>query len=400
MGFILFAAKNIFRSKLRLIFTLILLTLGIMAVNFSAPSLLSLFPLNKETMGGADFSISNMNSNSNYTFSSEELNKIKSIPGVTEATGTLIVGGDVCINLSDSVLTSSVSLIGFNGVNLVNNSLIPGVGNIELIKGRLINEKSYEIIITHSYSENQHLDVGDNVTIYCPTSLKQQHQNISPEDKSNHVTFTVVGITANSLNNGNKFREKVPQLDGIISLDVANELIYNSSDLKFDFINVKTEPKQLDQVKNTIKQSNPNYKIWDNSSNAISESPWQIILLSLFVGGLLLLVATLKGIIERIREIGVLKALGWSNKRIVGMLFMETTIQTVIAWTIVSVIIVIPYLTIEPNMGFSLFINEFFHIASILVLTLVFSLVMPIIGILLPVLYVVRLKPTEALKYE
>jgi len=193
--------------------------------------------------------------------------------------------------------------------------------------------------------------------------------------------------------------KKPPQLDGIISLDLAEELIYNSSNLKFDFINVKTEPHQLDQVKNIIDEINPDYVIWDESSDETLLSTLKTLLLSLFAGVLLLLVATLKGISERIRELGVLKALGWSNKRIMVMLFTEISIQTLMAWIIASLIIVI-YNTISSHMGFYYLTENLPPILHSLALTLIISLVMPILGILLPVLYVVRLKPTEALKYE
>ena len=355
-------------------------------------------------MGGADFSISNMNDNSNYTFSIDELNNIKSTAGVTETTGTILLLSMVYKNLSDQEVTSTTCFIGFKGSNIVNTSLVPGVGNIELIKGRLINEKSHEVVVTKSYSEMLNLEIGDNITIYHPRSrvqyLKEDgSQGQDQYDKSRNVDFTVVGIV-DSLDTGREFMRRATRLDGIISLDVANELIYNSSDLKFDFINVKTDPKQLNHVKNTINQSNPNYEVWDEkSSNGITDSALQLVLLFLFIGCLLLLVATLKSISERIRELGVLKALGWSNKRIIAMLFMETTIQTVIAGIIASIIIVINMI-ISSDLGFTYLIENFLYIIGILVVTLVISLIMPIIGTLLPALYIIRLKPTEALKYE
>lgn len=59
------------------------------------------------------------------------------------------------------------------------------------------------------------LDIGDNITIYNPRSRVQyQKESGSHEpghyNKSSNVTFIVVGIIEDSLNNGNKFREKAP----------------------------------------------------------------------------------------------------------------------------------------------------------------------------------------------
>ncbi|MDD3985079.1 MAG: FtsX-like permease family protein [Methanobacterium sp.] len=403
MGFILFAAKNIFRSKLRLIFTLILLTIGIMAVAGGVQGLSIVFPSNTELIGSADFRISNMDNNSNYTFSLDELKNIQSTAGVTEAIGTLLLPNTVYENHSGKETKLKKCFIGFKGSNFANNSTLPGLGHIELIKGRLINEKSYEVIITRSYSEDQNLDIGDNITIYHPRSFQQYLKenepyvgNISSDDKFPIVKFTIVGII-NPLNT--EFLRNAAQLNGIISLDVTNQLIYNSSNLKFDFINVKTDPQQLQQVKSTINQSNPNYAIWsEKPSNGLSDSALQLILFSLFMGSLLMLIATLKSISERIREFGVLKDLGWGNKRIMAMLYMETTIQTVIAWTITSLIIIFMYL-LSPA-GSSFFIEKFASIVSLLIVTLAISLIIPLLGTLLPAAYILRLKHTEALKYE
>lgn len=112
-----------------------------------------------------------------------------------------------------------------------------------------------------------------------------------------------------------------------------------------------------------------------------------------------MLLTTLKSVKNRKNEFRTLKALGWNNKRIITMLFMETTIQTIIIWIIAS-IITVTFLTLDSTIVFSFLIIKFSSIIYLLVVTLLLSLVIPLIGTLLPVLYVVRLKPTEALKYE
>jgi ABC-type lipoprotein release transport system permease subunit len=311
-----------------------------------------------------------------------ELNHIQTINGVNEGLGV----SEYLISVqSPTILRYAV----LNGVNkkLVNDSRVPVVGHIRLIKGRLITQGSHEILLTKTFAKNMNLDIGDTIPITHMASKEVKLENFDKYPIKSKSPFTVVGII-----------NDIPN-EGIISLDVANELIYNSSDLKFDFINVKTDPKQLDQVKNTIQQSNPNYAIWNEPSNDLSHPLSRTLLIMLFIGSILMLLATFKSVKNRKNEFGMLKAVGWNNKIIMRMLFMETIIQAVIVW-IIALITTVTFLTIDSTIGFSFLIIKFSSIVYLLIVTLLLSLIMPIIGILLPVLYVVRLKPTEALKYE
>jgi len=129
------------------------------------------------------------------------------------------------------------------------------------------------------------------------------------------------------------------------------------------------------------------------SSNGLSDSALQLPLLSLSIGSLLILITTLKIINERIK-VGVLKYLMWCNKRILAMLFMKTTIQTVIAWTIASIIILYVCILFYRSFIFENFTSK----ASILGVTFVISLLI-LLGTL-HVVYILHLKHAEALKYE
>ena len=57
---------------------------------------------------------------------------------------------------------------------------------------------------------------------------------------------------------------------------------------------------------------------------------------------------------ERTREIGVLKAVGWTDRRILGMILGESIVLTLIAFvigTIVAVVGVEVLLTLSPSVG-------------------------------------------------
>lgn len=134
---------------------------------------------------------------------------------------------------------------------------------------------------------------------------------------------------------------------------------------------------------------------------------------------------------ERFREIGILKAIGFKNSRIVTQLVTETMMLAAMGFVIGVVIaaLVGPYLstmvvsssvqtptgtTGGPPGGFGggganrdagrasagLFGADFALDPGLTALTLVMALVLGVVGSLYPVLTAIKLKPAEALRYE
>lgn len=412
MGFLIFSAKNAFRDKLRFMLTSALLIIGISALGSS----IGLFYLSEDLLhissndnGGADFNIYSNNTHSNNTFSLEELNKIQSIKGVKEAIGSSIYKVSEYNNTSND----NLYLAGLSSKSLVNDSRVPGLGHIKLIEGRLPADKSHEILISADYAKGMNIQVGENLTLTGIENLsglkqireKNQGYVSSDEDinfKTIQVNFTVVGII-NELYSGEKGQEfDIPTPEGIISLDVANEIIYNSPTPKFDFIYVNTDPNQINQIKNDLMKSNPYYIIWDDNKyiSKINTIFMYTVLFSLIIGILIVLITALRSINERTREIGVLKAIGWSNKRVMAMIFIETTTQTLIAWAI-TLTVLLTVMAIKSNMSIlNYFGSNINTITYFLIITLILSLLMPIIGSVLLQIRIMHLKPTEALQYE
>lgn len=405
MGFLIFSIKNTFRGKLRFILTLILLVIGISALSSS----IGLFYLSEDLLqissndnGGADFNIYSNNTYSNNTFFLEELNKIQSIKGVKEAVGASIYKVNEYNSLSGTIGT--LYLAGFSGKNLVNDSSVPGLGHIKVIKGRLPAAGTHEILISANYAKELNIQVGENLTVIKMQNLSDARQTNgnSMDLKTLQANFTVVGII-NELYSGEMAQEfSTPAPDGIVSLNVANELVYNSSTPKFDFIYVNADNNQLNQIKNDLMKSNPYYIIWDDNGyiSKLNTIFMYAILLFLAIGVLIVIITTLRSINERKIEIGVLKAIGWINKRVMAMILIETTTQTLIAWAIALTILLI-VMAIKSDMGLlNYFKSNIGTLMYFLIITLILSLLMPMIGSIILQIRITRLKPTEALRYE
>ena len=86
----------------------------------------------------------------------------------------------------------------------------------------------------------------------------------------------------------------------------------------------------------------------------IDTATWAISLLAIFIGAVGVINTMIMSVYERTREIGVLKAVGWKDRRILGMILGESVVLTLIAFvvgTVVAVVGVELLLTLSPSVG-------------------------------------------------
>lgn len=89
--------------------------------------------------------------------------------------------------------------------------------------------------------------------------------------------------------------------------------------------------------------------------------------LAIVVGGLGIINTMLMSVFERTREIGVLKAVGWSNKRILGMIVGESLVITIVSAIIGSIIGFAACTLLGPKIGISplftpkIFVHKIFN---------------------------------------
>ena len=369
MSFLKFILKNPFRRKNSAILAIVGIAIGIIVIVALGGITDGLVNTFEDTIhaGGADFQISGKETgDSAYgtdTIDASWTDKIENVSGVDEAYPIYVVMtpiGDDFRNILIGIDPEGASL-----------------ADISMKEGRIFEDDANEVILGEIYAEDNDYEVGDTI-------------EVDGED------FEVVGIyeTGDSNMAGGVFTSisKVGEImddeDSISNIYVKVEKgvdaqeVADRIDAKYgDNITTITSVMEMEQMADML--------------NMLQASTWAISLLAIIVGGLGIINTMLMSVFERTREIGVLKAVGWSDKRILGMIVGESLVITIVSAIIGSIIgfgactILGPQMGIDPLFTPKIFIQAF----SI-------AIVVGIIGGLYPAIKAVKLPPTEALRYE
>ena len=130
-------------------------------------------------------------------------------------------------------------------------------------------------------------------------------------------SFRVVGIYAT----GSGFEDAA----SVVSLADAQQLLQKYRQVGAVQIKLK-DPRQIDQVRARLERQYPKLTISESSQAANDQQmvgmmqgmAWGIALLAVIIGGVGMTNTVMMSAFERTREIGTLRALGWSRWRVVA----------------------------------------------------------------------------------
>jgi putative ABC transport system permease protein len=193
---------------------------------------------------------------------------------------------------------------------------------------------------------------------------------------------------------------------GVITLRDAQTFVGEPHKVSMYMVKV-LDPSQAEKVVETINtnfpevhasltgefaEQMPDFKSMDAMLSAIS-------ILAIFVGGLGVMNTMLMAVIERTREIGVLRALGWRSRRVLGMIMQEALLLGIFGG-VTGILIAL---------GFGWTFNHIPMIGEMLkpiwemdifIRAILIAICLGVLGGIYPALRATRLQPVEALRYE
>ncbi len=137
----------------------------------------------------------------------------------------------------------------------------------------------------------------------------------------------------------------------------------------------------------------------DTSSRLIISTGWIVSILALIVGGIGVTNTMAMSVFERVREIGILRALGWSRGRIAALIVSEALGIGVIALAIGCAFGVLAAEIFVAHSTLSSLITPAYT-AGTFAWGLGFALAVGLFGAIYPTIRAVRLSPVEALRHE
>ncbi|MBI5680079.1 MAG: ABC transporter permease [Methanobacterium sp.] len=354
--------KNFKRRKLRSALTMLGIIIGVTAlvVLMGLGSGIKTYATTQTESMMGDITIMNssaasyMGSSGDYYLKNTTVNKIKSMPqlyNIKEET-----------QFSSSIKNTPIYVVGISDWSQVKMNGTPGV----VINDALVDRFGYKI--------------GDNITI---------------KDKD----FVITGIT----------KEKAMGM-GIVYLNVDKALPLNEYKVSMVSANSKVNPndtkKEIEaQISGVSAMTKSDFSSQiDTMMNGLMLFVGLIASIALLVGVISIINIMLVNVSERTREIGVLKAIGFTNREVLGSILAEAAILGFIA-SILGVIVA----AILMQIGIILFASQLgmedIQLMSMLPLWLILGVIggstfLSVLAGLYPAWRASRLNVVEALRYE
>jgi len=371
------AVKNIFRQKTRTALTITGILIGIgtvVALGSISEGIYSMITEEMQFLGGTIMVYSKGSSGFMTGFEGSEITEenveeFEDFSGVKEVVPYVMRIGEIKIGQGP---TSMIFGIAPKDIDFFKSR------GTELDSGREIEEgDTYQALIGYKYAEENSLEVGDSIEL-----------------KKN--SFEIVGI----------IEEINSDIDNSIIIPVDTMMnIYNMDNYKSLFI-VPEDVTKIDVVAEDLKSSFDDFE-FTTSTDIINQMASIVDTIRFFtigissiaavVGGLGVMNTMIMSVLERRREIGIMKAIGATNKYILTQILIESVMISLIGGLIGILI---------GGLGsYSLrFVSAGLARAEVtinlVVGSLLFAISLGLIGGLYPAWKAAKLDPIEAIRYE
>ncbi|MBI4812819.1 MAG: ABC transporter permease [Methanobacterium sp.] len=321
------------------------------------------------------------------------ISEIQQISGVGTATGVLRTNVDLNDTSTNSTSSSTSSTSGSS-----NGNTGQGQGNFQMMYSVIGIDSSNlgldDIVITNGTSFS-----NDNQVIIGEMAAQSLNKTVGDTIVLSNQTFTIVGTYETG--NFQDDRGIVMSLGKLQSLTgntdmVSLILVKAANGTDASTLADTIESKYPDELSTSTSLSG--MERMNNGLEIIESGSWAVTLLTLLIGSIVVIVTMVKSVVERTREIGVLKAVGWTSKRILTMIMGESLVLALIA-AVVGIVIGVGIVEIISIAQLIRGIEPAFS-AVLFLEALGVAIFLGIIGGIYPAYRASKLSPTEALRYE
>ncbi|MBI4812860.1 MAG: ABC transporter permease [Methanobacterium sp.] len=398
MSYLKLILKNPFRNKTRGALAIVGIAIGIMVIVALGMVTGGLKMSTTSTLKAGAAEINVMQTGSG-NFGSGRINEtrvadIQSISGVKETAGLLkatntstsgaaVSTGSTGTSTGTSTTSAESGASGsFGGFSVT--GMDPGklsLAGIENVTGSLYSSTSEnEVIIGKTASTDLNKSVGDTINLFGKD-------------------FTITGIyeTGSFMTDGGVF----------MSLTTLQNLTSNNNTVSTIAVKINEDANTTD-VSKSIETAYPNELStttaeatagrMNSALSTIDAATWAISLLAIIIGGVGVINTMIMSVYERTREIGVFKAVGWKDRRILSMILGESIVLTLAAG-VVGIVMGLVAIQVLLALGMSGFIQPVYS-PDVFLRGLLVALIVGLIGGFYPAYRASRLPPTEALRYE
>ncbi len=390
------SVKNVFRNKARTLVVILIIGLSI-GVFLSMSVVNANIAENTTSLSeGMDTTITITPAGSMIPMSTDMMNEsvidqietVEHIETIQKLSLVIESSGDSRRGTPIQGIDPSISVFLFSG------------GSIgDIISGRTLDSGDVNqsvAIIGIEYSNDNDINVGDSIVM-------------------NETSVEVIGVFDSGTRlGGNTIIMPYEALKSAYSLDGPN-IIYVTVDTIGNMGIVEEELK--DTLGTEDYDVAPLSALMGDRADAIQENIDSIAvnselgsLVSLITAAAVMVFVMILVTRERIREIGVLKAIGFRNSRIMSQFFTESMALATIGFVVGVLLTIIA----GPNIanlfigasstssapGTSMSLGDFTLSSELMLYTLALAIVLGILGSLYPIMKAINLKPAEALRYD
>jgi ABC-type antimicrobial peptide transport system permease subunit len=320
--------------------------------------------------------------------------------------GTLFSGAEIAIREAD-VANLILSLVDEKEVERI--AALPEVKNVSgILFSAIVSEetgvfilqgyapreeaiRSFKIVAGEPISTSRQIMIGQQVA-------EAQHLGVGDTINLGERRYRIVGIYEHSL--------AVFEMGGVISLRDAQKFTGHPGKVTFFSVSLH-DSSQAEGVVEKINAKFPEIHA-SLSGDFASESPnlqsadilsRGISILAVLVGGIGMMNTMLMSSLERTREIGVLRALGWRRRAILGLILNESLVLGFLG-ALAGMALSVGWVTLIQTILIHDDSLKLIWTMENVIRALVVALGLALVGGFYPALRATRMQPVEALRYE